>query len=96
MSINTITTIAVDAARVDGFLELVRSGAATTRDAPGCVSFTFLVNGERSNEVVFLEEWQNADAQEAYVAGRIADGSMEELASFFAAPPETKVLREVS
>ncbi len=95
MSITTITTIAVDTDKVDAFLELLRTGAATTRNADGCVSFDYLVNAERGNEVVFIEEWESEQAQGAYVAGRIEDGSMEELGAFFIAPPETRVLRDV-
>lgn len=95
MSITTITSITVDAGKVDAFLELLKAGAATTRAATGCLSFDFYVNAERAGEVIFIEEWQSEDAQGAYVAGRIEDGSMAELGAYFTAPPQTKVLREV-
>ena len=92
MPITTLTQIPVNPDQFDQALQLVKNSAEQTRSSSGCNSFSILLNSENRTEIFFLEVWDNQESQQAYIEQRMSDGSMDQLARFFAGPPVTSVL----
>ena len=96
---DTLTVLAelqVKPDRLDDFLAYTVANLPISRAAPGNLRFEMLLDPARPGRVLFYEEWQSAEAQQAYLAWRIAQGDLTTLMTFLAAEPVFTALRAVA
>ncbi len=80
----------------DAFLDYTAANLALSRDAKGNLAFDILLDEAAPDRVVFYEEWDSAEAQQAYMAWRIERGDLTVLMSFLAAEPKFTALRRIA
>ncbi len=80
----------------DAFLDYTVENLEISRSAAGNIAFEILIDDARPDQVLFYEEWQSAEAQQAYMAWRVERGDLTILLSFLAAQPKFTALRRIA
>jgi quinol monooxygenase YgiN len=91
-----LAELRVRAEALDPFLDYTTANLAVSRAAPGNLVFDMLVDDADPLLVRFYEEWETAEAQRRYMAGRVAAGDLVTLLSFLAGEPRFVALRSVA
>ena len=91
-----LAELTVKPERRDAFLAYTVANLPVSRAAAGNLRFEMLLDPARPDRVLFYEEWQSAEAQQAYLAWRIAQGDLTTLMAFLAAEPVFTALRAVA
>lgn len=84
--------LAVDPARLDEFLELIRREMPRSRSFDGCLRFEVFAAADGA--VLFVEHWESQAHADRYSAWRTANGDMKLLGSYLTAMPQAAVYRE--
>jgi quinol monooxygenase YgiN len=84
--------LAVDPARLDEFLELMRREMPRSRAFDGCLRFEIFVDA--SGAVLFVERWESQEHADRYGAWRRGNGDMALLGSYLTGAPQAAVYRE--
>lgn len=82
--------LSVKEGRMDAFLELLLKVLPETRGYDGCERFDVWIDTETNNRVVFSEDWQSKEKQQAYLQWRIDTGVFDVLLDYLNSPPETE------
>lgn len=80
----------------DAFLDYTVENLEISRSAAGNIAFDILIDDARPDQVLFYEEWQSAEAQQAYMAWRVERGDLTILLSFLAEQPKFTALRRIA
>jgi quinol monooxygenase YgiN len=84
--------LAVDPARLDEFLELIRRDVPRSRAFDGCLRFEVFANADGA--VLFVEHWESQAHADRYGAWRRDNGDMKLLGSYLTAVPLPAVYGE--
>ncbi len=84
--------LAVDSARLDEFLALIRSEMPRSRAFDGCLRFEVFATTDGA--VLFVERWESQEHADRYGAWRRSNGDMTLLASYLPAAPQAAVYQE--
>ena len=72
---------------VDEFYKNLPATLDETRAFGGCIQIGAYSHSEDVGRVIVLEEWESAEAYQAYLAWRTETGFMDALGGLIAAPP---------
>lgn len=87
MAVCVTIDLAIDPARVDEFLALIKSVAGDTRAYDGCRLFDIWRDQDKPGHVLFYEIWDSRPQQEKYFAWRAETGLVEKIGPYMTAPP---------
>jgi quinol monooxygenase YgiN len=90
MAVTIILRLSVKREHVDEFQENFNKNLPDTIAYEGCHSLTVYRNQDDPTEIVVVERWESKQRYEKYVRWRYEMGKMDELESFFSAPPQIK------
>lgn len=96
---NTLVMLAeltIAPGQMDAFLDYTVPNLSVSRSYPGNLRFDMLIDDTHPGRVFFYEEWESAEAQQAYMAWRTQAGDLTELLSLLTEPPRFTALRAVS
>lgn len=68
--------------------EILSALVEPTRREPGCLSYELLQNSSDPTDFVFVEQWANAEAEQAHFATPHLLSMLQRLAELLAAEPE--------
>lgn len=91
-----IAELPVKSERREEFLAYAVANLPLSRDYPGNLRFDLLVDPAQPDLVRFYEEWTSHEAQQAYMAWRIAAGDLTVLMSFLAGEPRFVMLQRIA
>lgn len=94
--IEVIAQLDVLPSKLEAFLEYIVPNLVVSRSANGNARFDVLIDEERPQSVVFIEEWESPEAQQAYLAWRVERGDLTQLLSYLSGPPNFTTYRRVS
>lgn len=77
------------------FLDYTVQNLALSRAATGNIAFDILLDETRPHLVLFYEVWESAEAQQSYMAWRVARGDLAILMSFLDAEPKFTALQRI-
>jgi quinol monooxygenase YgiN len=73
---------------LDTALKVIHETLAATREFPGCLGVTVLVDSADPAHVILYESWESAEHDQAYREWRAGDGAAaSDLPSIMAGPP---------
>ena len=64
--------------------------ASASREEAGCISYRLYEDVERTNEFVFVEEWESSDALQQHFATEHVGEFMRAIPPAIVAPPDVK------
>lgn len=88
-----LAELSIKSEKRDAFLDYTVENLALSRSAGGNIQFDILINESQPDQVLFYEVWESAEAQQAYMAWRVARGDLATLMSFLAGEPKFAALR---
>ena len=91
-----LAELSIKPERRDEFLDYTVENLAVSRSAAGNIEFDILIDETRSEQVLFYEVWESAEAQQAYMAWRVERGDLAILLSFLASEPKFTALRRIA
>lgn len=81
---------------LEQFLDYTVDNLALSRTAKGNIVFDIIIDEARPELVFFYEEWESAEAQQAYMAWRVERGDLTSLMAFLAGEPKFTALRRIA
>ena len=84
--------LAVDPARLEEFLALIRRDMPRSRAFDGCLRFEVFANADGA--VLFVELWESQAHADRYGGWRRGNGDMALLAGYLVGPPQAAVYGE--
>ncbi len=79
----------VDIKQIDALTFFLTENLPNVRNFAGCQSVQIYLNQE-TGDMLFDEDWDNANNHQRYIEAITSNGVMEQLASFLLAPPTIK------
>ena len=83
-----IAEFGVEPDRRDEFVDLALANLEASRNYEGNIAFDVLIDETRPGVVVFYEVWEDAEAQQKYMAWRIGQGDLDQLQAYLTAEPK--------
>ena len=87
MPVTAILDLQLKADALDRANDVMRETLAATRAFPGCLSVTVLVDKADPTHVAVYEQWESAEADEAYRKWRTTPEGASDLGTVLAAAP---------
>lgn len=91
-----LAQLAIKPGKCAEFLDYTIENLPISRGAAGNLRFDILIDEARPDTVLFYEEWQSAEAQQAYMAWRVARGDLTTLLAFLDGEPKFTALQRVA
>jgi quinol monooxygenase YgiN len=82
--------VQTDEGRRDALIQAGQAVAATSREEPGCISYRLYEDTERTNEFVFVEEWERGAALQQHFETEHVGEFMRAISAAIVAPPDVK------
>lgn len=94
--IEVIAQLDVLPGKLEVFLEYILPNLTASRSAKGNIRFDVLIDEEHPQSVVFIEEWESPEAQQAYLAWRVERGDLTQLLSYLSGAPNFTTYRRLT
>lgn len=91
-----LAELAIKPGKLEAFLDYTVENLALSRTAAGNVAFDIWIDDTRPNHVLFYEDWETAEAQQAYMSWRVERGDLTILMSFLDAEPKFTALQRIA
>ena len=91
-----VAKLEVQPGKLEAFLEYIVPNLTLSRSAKGNIRFDVLMGEVHKGAVVFYEEWESPEAQQAYLAWRVERGDLTRLMSYLSGAPEFTSYRRLS
>ena len=88
MAITSILDLQLKSESLDSAQQVLRETLVATREFPGCLGVTVLVDNDDPAHVVLLEKWESVDHDRAYRAWRATPEGASGLGEILAAAPK--------
>jgi quinol monooxygenase YgiN len=95
MSIQVVLEIQAAEGQADGLKAAFKKHLGDTRARKGCRGVTVHQDQDTPTKIVLLERWDSRAEYESYLAWRMGDGAMPELATLVAGPPAIRYFDDV-
>jgi quinol monooxygenase YgiN len=82
--------VQTDADRRAALIGVGQAVASASREEAGCISYRLYEDIERTNEFVFVEEWESRDALQQHFATEHVGEFMRAIPATIVAPPDVK------
>jgi len=82
--------VQTDADRRAALIGVGQAVASASREEAGCISYRLYDDIERTNEFVFVEEWESRDALQQHFATEQVGEFMRAIPATIVAPPDVK------
>jgi quinol monooxygenase YgiN len=82
--------VQTDADRRAALIGVGQAVAAASRGEAGCISYRLYEDVERTNEFVFVEEWESSEALQQHFATEHVGEFMRAIPATIVAPPDVK------
>jgi len=82
--------VQTDADRRAALIGVGQAVASASREEAGCISYRLYDDIERTNEFVFVEEWESRDALQQHFATEHVGEFMRAIPATIVAPPDVK------
>ena len=82
--------VQTDADRRAALIGVGQAVASASREEAGCISYRLYEDVERTNEFVFVEEWESRDALQQHFATEHVGEFMRAIPATIVAPPDVK------
>jgi quinol monooxygenase YgiN len=82
--------VQTDADRRAALIGVGQAVASASREESGCISYRLYEDVERTNEFVFVEEWESSDALQEHFATEHVREFLRAIPATIVAPPDVK------
>jgi len=82
--------VQTDAGGREALIRVGQAVAAASREEAGCISYRLYEDVERTNEFVFVEEWEGSDALQQHFSTEHVGEFMRAIPATMVAPPDVK------
>lgn len=90
-----LAELSIQPGKREAFLDYTVANLALSRTAAGNIAFDILLDAHHPDLVLFYEVWESVEAQQTYMAWRVARGDLTILMSFLAAEPKFTALQRI-
>ena len=94
--VEVIAQLDVLPGKLEAFLEYIIPNLAASRSAKGNIRFDVLIDEAHPQSIVFIEEWESSETQQAYLAWRVERGDLTQLLSYLSGAPVFTIYRKLS
>lgn len=94
MSVKVTLELALKPELAQGFYDKLSATFDETRAFGGCQEIAAYLHSDDAGRLIVVEEWDSAEAYQAYIAWRVETGFMDALADLLTAPPSMNIWPE--